>query len=105
MTLSEKQRRGISLDRDICLRGVERGVSHLHKLGLVHNDPSPANIMIAADNACVIDFDSCKRLGEKLGGKGATKDWAMDGVTHARSENDFYGISKIRDLLKKKIDT
>ncbi|KAM7214747.1 hypothetical protein V8F06_009912 [Rhypophila decipiens] len=100
MTLSEKQRRRIAFDRDGCLERIKDGVRHLHELGLVHNDLNPRNIMMdGGGNPVIIDFDSCKREGHELGLKGGTDGWAMEGITHARYENDFYGISKIREFL------
>lgn len=29
-----------------CLSGIEKGIRHLHALGIVHNDLDPANTMI-----------------------------------------------------------
>jgi serine/threonine protein kinase len=99
MTLSEMRERGIPFDRDGCLRRIECGVRHLHKLGLVHNDLNPRNIMMEANNPVIIDFDSCKRQGQELGLKGGTDGWALEGVTHAEHNNDFYGLAKIREFL------
>lgn len=57
-------------DKDLCLQGIESGIRHMHSLGLVHNDINPSNIMIdSADRPVIIDFDSCKQEGEKLGVK------------------------------------
>jgi serine/threonine protein kinase len=103
MTLFEKQRRSLPFDRAACLRGIKCGVRHLHKLGLVHNDLNPRNIMMKADNPVIIDFDSCRRQGQELGLKGGTKGWALEGVTHAEYDNDLYGLDKIREFLMQEV--
>ncbi|KAG6245556.1 hypothetical protein E4U23_005282 [Claviceps purpurea] len=61
MTLRERLRmnESTSFDKDLCLEGIERDVRHLHSLGIVHNDISPANIMFdELDRPVIIDFDS-----------------------------------------------
>lgn len=51
-------------DSDGCLDGIERGIRHLHLLGLVHNDINPAKIMFEGDGApIIIDFGSCRATG------------------------------------------
>jgi serine/threonine protein kinase len=99
ITLFEKQRRGLPFNRAAYLRGINCGVRYLHKLGLVHNDLNPRNIMMKADNPVIIDFDSCRRQGQELGLKGGTNGWAPEGVTHAEYDNDLYGPDKIREFL------
>lgn len=51
------------------------------------------------DSLVTIDFDSCKREGEKLGLKLGTFGWAMEGVDYATPQNDYFGLSKIREAL------
>ncbi|TLD36618.1 Calcium/calmodulin-dependent protein kinase-like [Venturia nashicola] len=47
-------------DPDKVLQGIEKGIRHLHRLNLVHNDLTPSNIMLFDDDTPVItDFDSC----------------------------------------------
>lgn len=82
------------------LNGIEARVQHLHKLGLVHNDINPADIMIDAKNVPrIIDFDSCQRLGQQLGSKSGTIGFFKEGAQFARAENVHYSLSKIRDYL------
>lgn len=82
------------------LNGIEAGVQHLHKLGLVHNDINPSNIMIDAENVPrIIDFDSCQKLGQPLGSKSGTIGFFNEGAEFAQAENDHYALSKIRDYL------
>ena len=70
---------GTPFDRGHCSRGIEAGVRHMHKLGLVHNDLNPSNIMMDGDNPVIIDCDSCKREGDELGSKAGTDGWTLDG--------------------------
>ncbi|KAI8947946.1 kinase-like protein [Xylaria longipes] len=100
MTLAEYLRKGYPIDVDHCLAGVERAVSHLHALKLVHNDLNPSNIMLDDNNEPIlIDFDSCKYEGGELGLKGGTVGWADCTARIASFANDFYGLVKIREHL------
>jgi len=100
MTLSQRLKDGAPFNKSLCLEGIESGIRHMHELGLIHNDINPSNIMMDGENSVIIDFDSCKEEGAKLGLKGGTFGWDIDGAEYARRENGFYGLSKIQDLLK-----
>ncbi len=99
VTLSRMLKDGTPFDRGHCLCGIEAGVRHMHKLGLVHNDLNPSNIMMDGDNPVIIDFDSCKRVGDELGSKAGTHGWTLNGQDYALRENDLYSLSKIRAAL------
>ncbi|KAI4863258.1 serine/threonine kinase [Hypoxylon rubiginosum] len=99
MTLPQRLKHAPSFDKGLCLQGIARGVTHLHELGLIHNDLNPSNIMMDGDNPVIIDFDSCKREQERLGPKAGTEGWEIEGSGFARRENDIYGLSKIREYL------
>ncbi|KAG6055616.1 hypothetical protein E4U17_002846 [Claviceps sp. LM77 group G4] len=100
MTLRNRMDESTALDKDLCIEGIERGVRHLHSLGIVHNDINPTNIMLdELDNPIIIDFDSWQREGQKLGFKGGSLDWSIEGTEYARFENDFYGLSKLREFI------
>ncbi|KAF1962234.1 hypothetical protein CC80DRAFT_462212 [Byssothecium circinans] len=101
VTLLQMLEDGKHLQRTICLRGIEAGVRHMHDLGLVHNDLNPSNIMMDGENPVIIDFDSCKREGDRLGSKTGTLGWALEAEKFARRENDLHSLSKIRAALMK----
>ncbi|KAI1171104.1 kinase-like protein [Nemania sp. FL0916] len=100
ITLAEYLRNGYNLNVEQCLAGIERAVSHLHDLKLVHNDLNPFNIMLDDNNEPIlIDFDSCMYEGEELGLKGGTEGWAEHDIRTASFANDIYGLAKIREHL------
>ncbi|KAK3377679.1 kinase-like domain-containing protein [Podospora didyma] len=105
ITLSQMLKDGTPFNRSRCLRGIEAGVSHMHSLGLIHNDLNPSNIMMDGDDPVIIDFDSCKQEGDELGSKAGTYGWTLNGADYARPENDLYSLSKIRaDVMKDNIE-
>ncbi|KAG5967436.1 hypothetical protein E4U56_000890 [Claviceps arundinis] len=102
MTLHKRMEVSTPFDKDHCLDGIERGIRHLHSLGVIHNDINPANILFdELDRPVIIDFDSWQREGQELGepGKAGTPGWWIDGTRCAQFENDFYGLSKLREFL------
>ncbi|KAF7336543.1 Protein kinase domain-containing protein [Mycena sanguinolenta] len=78
--------------------GLRRGLQHLHSLRYAHNDINPTNIMLD-NNALpvIIDFDSCRRLGEELE-KAGTPDWDHDRDV-SLPENDLDGLEKVQKWL------
>jgi serine/threonine protein kinase len=65
--------------------GIEDGIRHLHKRGLIHNDINPTNIMI--DNGPVInDFDSSRAPGETLHKVKRTYGWHDPDVCVTREQ-------------------
>ncbi|KAK3324910.1 hypothetical protein B0H66DRAFT_470558 [Apodospora peruviana] len=97
MTLAEMLKDdGPPFDRQRCLRGIEAGINHLHGLGLVRNDINATNVMMDHDmESIMIDFDSCRKEGEKLGSKFG---WTVDSE-YSRRENDHHNLDKIRETL------
>ncbi|KAF1992731.1 serine/threonine-protein kinase-like protein [Amniculicola lignicola CBS 123094] len=90
------------LNADLCLRKIQSGISHLHSLGLIHCDINPMNVVMDGDTPVIVDFDSCRREGERLGFKAGTRGWTDESFTVARRENDQYGLSMIRDFLSQR---
>ncbi|KAI0089936.1 kinase-like domain-containing protein [Irpex rosettiformis] len=74
------------------LRGVKRGLDHLHNLGIVHNDINIANICLD-ESLCpvIIDFDSALGEGEPMGGRGGTPGWFRKSQLSFK-ENDTFGL-------------
>lgn len=99
LSLSQQVKENIPLDVEFCLQEIKKGVAHLHGLGLIHNDLNPTNIIIDSDNPVIIDFDSYKQVGKKLGLKAGTTGWAKMGSTIAKPENDNYGMAKLAEWL------
>ena len=84
------------------LNEVEKGIRHLHSLGLVHNDINPANIMFDSDNAVVlIDFDSCRPVGATLV-KGGTYGWCDWEAKQSLPSNDLNALEELREWLSDK---
>jgi len=88
-----------SKDYSNVLAGIESGIKHLHAVGLVHNDINPSNIMLDGDEAVIIDFGSCRRVGESLEGAGRTYEWYDEQVKTALPQNDLDALEEIRIWL------
>ena len=74
------------------------GIRHLHQLGLAHNYINPSNIMMDGEKPVVIDFDSAKPIGQKLGDKVGTFEWELEGAEFSEPENDLYGLKNIQEV-------
>ncbi|KAG6085617.1 hypothetical protein E4U15_001204 [Claviceps sp. LM218 group G6] len=100
--VSDEERMEVStpLDKELCLEGIERGIRHLHSLGIVHNDISPYNIMMdEMDRPIIIDFDSWQKNGQKLGIKKGSPGWWKEDSKYALFENDFFSLSQIQAFV------
>ncbi|KAG6107325.1 hypothetical protein E4U13_007026 [Claviceps humidiphila] len=91
-------------DKDLLLEGIDRGIRHLHSLGIVHNDINPTNIMFdELDRPVIIDFDSWGREGQKLerGMKKGTLAWSINGLPYeyALFRNDVFGLSRLKEFI------
>ena len=86
----------MSKDYSRILTDVESGLHPLHSLGLVHNDINPSNIMIADDRAVIIDFGSCRKIGESLEDIGRTYEWYDEKIQHSLPKNDLTAFEEIR---------
>jgi serine/threonine protein kinase len=91
---------GILDGKDSILDKVKAGIRHLHRLGLVHNDINPTNIMFDKDdNPVIIDFDSCTPIGQSLKGVGRTYQWFDEDVCIATPSNDLDALEEICEWL------
>ncbi|OQD81982.1 hypothetical protein PENANT_c024G02841 [Penicillium antarcticum] len=78
---------------------IERGIRHLHGLGIVHNDLNPSNIMFHGDNPVIIDFDSSRPMGHDLSLVKRTDEWHDGKVTEALPSNDLDALEEIKSWL------
>ncbi|EGR49374.1 uncharacterized protein TRIREDRAFT_106487 [Trichoderma reesei QM6a] len=82
------------------LESLRSAVIHLHSLGLVHNDITPANIMLdEADSPVLIDFGGLCRVGESLRTVKRTYGWYDEAVTEATKQADLDALAEIEALL------
>lgn len=88
--------RDASKDYSSVLADIESGIRHIHSLGLVHNDINPSNVMIDGDRAIIIDFGSCRKLGDSLKNVGRTYEWYDKNVQESLPENDLAALEEIR---------
>lgn len=87
------------LDHVACYRGIERGVQHLHSLGIAHNDINPSNVMLdEGDCAVIVDLWACKPFGETLTEAGTPK-WNEGFDRTSTVNNDKIGLKKLREWL------
>lgn len=83
------------LDKAAFLGALESALAHLHNLGLAHNDLNPANILISETGMpLLIDFDSCRPIGQKLLHSRGTPGWT--------DECDRWDISETRYVCYRK---
>lgn len=88
-----------------CLTDIRMGIAHMHQVGYAHNDINPRNVMFDSDGkAVLIDFDSCRPLGNKLGRKSGTKGFYIKSATTSEKQNSYYGLAMIERNLKERID-
>lgn len=83
------------------LAGVCEAVSHLHSLGIIHNDIKPEHIMIdEMGRFILIDFDSCRPVGEALSSEGGevkrTFAWFDEKVKVPTEKNDLDALAELR---------
>ncbi|KAI6840880.1 threonine synthase [Hortaea werneckii] len=79
------------LDATACISGIRAGIEFLHSLGFAHNDLNPMNIAFDKDDQPVIlDFGSCRKVGDPLL-SGGTPGWVDE--DHATSSRDHDNIA------------
>lgn len=103
MGLREALRDGKIVDQKRFLDGPESALRHLHSIGWAHNDVNPGNIMVSdAGEAILVDFGSCRKIGDKMGPSRGTPGWSEydDDYTLSKASHDLHGLEKIRSWLK-----
>ncbi|KAI0557059.1 Protein kinase domain containing protein [Gracilaria domingensis] len=94
------------VDKHRCLRELSSAVDHLHRLGYAHNDLNPRNIMYDDNGtAIIIDFDSSRQIGHKLGNKRGTQMFYDKSSYVSVAENDYYSLRMIDKYLNEKCTT
>ncbi|CAI7597124.1 unnamed protein product [Penicillium palitans] len=94
-------------DRDEVNRwveGIARGLKHLHRLGIVHNDINPCNIMFQGDTPVIIDFDSARPYGHDLSLVKRTHGWHDERAKVALPMNDLTALLEIQLWLSGEVD-
>jgi serine/threonine protein kinase len=89
------------------LEGILAAIKHLHRLGLVHNDINPANIMLDEDSTLIlIDFESCRYIGESLCNTETkrTYQWHDPFVDISLEENDLDAFKDLQVWLAGSVD-
>ncbi|KAL3493473.1 kinase-like protein [Aspergillus germanicus] len=87
------------------LPGILAAIKHLHSLGLVHNDINPENIMIGEDGTFIlIDFGSCRPIGESLRTAGRTYHWYDHSVGISLEQNDLDAFHEVQTWLTGSVD-
>jgi len=82
------------------LDGVLAGIRHLHSLHIVHNDITPSNIMFKEDGRlAIIDFGSCRKVGESLQGVPRTHGWHDPDIQTALEKNDLDAFTELQNWL------
>ncbi|KAH8730631.1 kinase-like domain-containing protein [Phaeosphaeriaceae sp. PMI808] len=83
-----------------CIPGIEDGIKHLHRLGIIHNDLNPANLMFEENGRLVIiDFDSSRASGIALDGVKRTYTWHDPEVLVSQESNDLNALEEVRTWL------
>lgn len=86
-------------DKQGIIDGIAAGLSHLHSLGLAHNDVNPANVMFTEEGTPVIvDLGSCRPTGETLHERG-TVGWNEGFSRTSDVQNDLIGLKAIAKWL------
>ncbi len=85
------------------MAALELAVSHLHSLGLAHNDLNPKNVVPNTDYMPVlIDFGSCQYIGRDMGPSRGTIGWTDEQEPYTTSEarHDTFALKKFRTWLE-----
>jgi serine/threonine protein kinase len=81
------------------MRGIRAGVEHIHSLGFSHNDLNPTNIALDGnDNLIFLDFESCRKEGDKLL-SGGTHSWIDEHYSTSAQAHDISAMKKIEAWL------
>lgn len=101
MTLKQRLENGMQhFNVEKCMSNITSAVSHLHSLGLAHNDLTPMNIMIDEhDTPVIIDFGSCQPFSCELITAG-TPGWVDEDFAHSAQDHDETALGKLQTWLE-----
>ncbi|KAK6331625.1 hypothetical protein TWF718_002174 [Orbilia javanica] len=88
------------LDPDKFIGALESAVSHLHSMGLAHNDINPDNIMVKDAMPVLIDFGGCQPFGKRVSSNG-TEGWREEFFFTSEKKHDEYSLKKLREWFQK----
>jgi serine/threonine protein kinase len=99
--LPSTQSRQPPFNFNLILNGIFAGITHMHSLGLAHNDITPSNIMLD-ENGCavIIDFNNSGPLGVPC--RSGTPGWTNFSRVSA-VENDLYGYDCVQQYMHTKV--
>jgi serine/threonine protein kinase len=82
------------------LEALRSAVEHLHCMGFVHNDITPANVMLDRNESpVIIDLGELCRVGDPLEHTKRTRGWHDESATHAAKENDLDALAELEVWL------
>ncbi|KAK7414841.1 hypothetical protein QQX98_006356 [Neonectria punicea] len=88
-------------EKKMYYEGIEKGIHHLHQLGLVHNDLKPWKILVKGNTPIIAGFGRCKREGEEMGRGYEASPWIVDGLKVACKENDLRCLEALENYILK----
>ncbi|KAJ6780551.1 hypothetical protein PWT90_06639 [Aphanocladium album] len=81
-------------------KSLRKALDHLHLQCLVHNDITPANIMLDENDVpVIIDFGGLCRVGDPLKHTKRTMGWHDEAVTSAMQSNDTDALTELENWL------
>jgi len=102
-TLFQRLEQQRHFDIESCMSSITSAVTHLHSVGLAHNDLNPSNVMVDGDyRAVVIDFGSCQPFGEDLITAG-THGWIDEEFVTSAREHDETALIKVDSWLRSQV--
>jgi len=82
------------------LKDLRGALEHLHRLGFVHNDITPANVMLdQSESPVIIDFGGMCGVGDSLEHAKRTYGWHDESVTYAIEDNDLHALAELEVWL------
>jgi len=103
MTLAEwvQQISSRPLDKTHCFERINKGIQHLHSLGLIHNDVQSIQCHVHRGwCSCAYWLWFLQGRGGKLGMKAGTMGWTDEAPEIAVWDDDYYRMHKLEEYLE-----